>query len=307
MSFFSNLFQKLFGAGKENSQEDVFATLKKAQQHKNFVAVAKAYYSIGKMYLDQGQKEKALLYINRFDALSGSQDAICEKIPEEMADQAADWIEMLEEEDRELYMNELRAQAGEMGEMLSDMQKIQWNLLSLARFEALFAKLSALKGFSVLANYSKVVEILAQSLYRPVTEEEKQILQEHSFDFYPFTDSSELADVTNSIPVAGGADMEAYDIIGYSTLLNMMTVIDDLIDMAEGKSEAKDMDVDFVINSLIADYYIRTGETELRNIPAVKKETDRIFADFDFVKSAPDKDNFLERMKQNGKVLIPEA
>ena len=205
------LFGKLFGANQENSVEGLLKSLQQAQERKNFVEIAKLYYQIGEIYLKQGNQEKAWLYIEKFDALAGSRDEIYEHIPEEMADQASEWLEQFE--DSGMYVYELRSWVEEQAEELLGFERVKWNLLTMARFAKLFDRLSVFPGFELLADYKDVVEILAQALYHPMTEEEYQKVLEFVKEFYPFTDSEALADVSNRIPMANGLDFEAYDLI----------------------------------------------------------------------------------------------
>lgn len=300
------LFGNIFGKNKENNTkkgiDGLLEALKQAQGKKDPVQTAKLYYQVGEAYLKQGNKEKAWLYIGRFDALAGSQDEIYEQIPETMMDQASEWIEMLEESD--LYLNRLNQWAQEEGEELLGLQKVKWNLLTLARFVSLFDRLSGLRGFEVLANYRRVIDILGGAVYGSVTNEEYELLLDFIRAFYPFTDSEELSDVSNCISVEGGADFEGYDLVGFSVLLNMYEMLDDLIRLVEEGISTGDVSTEFVTSSLMAGYYIRTWDTPLEEIPAVLEEEKRIRADYETVKD-PDQNVFMERMEAYKKLLLP--
>lgn len=299
MALFGNLF-----AGKEDSIEGLMESLKKAQESKNFVKIAKLYYQLGELYYKQGNQEKAWLYINRFDNLASSQDEIYSKVPEKWVDQASDWIGEFEELE-DFYLNELMAWAEEESEELDGIQRAKWNLLTLARFEKLFSELSKLPGFALLSQYGRIVEILAQATYSPISGEEYGQALEFIKAFYPFTDSNDLADVSNCISIAGGADFEAYDLQNGGTLLNMYMLMDDILQYAEQKRFMGEIGTDLLTNVLLADYYIRTHEEPLREIPAVQTEVKRIQEDLEFVKGYPDKAEFMERMKQHRELMIP--
>lgn len=303
MSFLGNFFGEIFGGTKEKSLEELFPELKEAQRKKDFVAVCKLYYQIGEVYFKQGNGEKALLYLSRFDSLSGSKDEIYKKINSKMVDQASVWIEKLEEES--MYTHEIRDRVDIMGEALNGQQRIQWNLLTMARLQTLFLRLSALKGFSILAGYEKVVELLHQSLYRSLEKEEILFLEKFLKDFYPFTDSEDLSDTTKKLTIESGADFEAYDLTGELTLLNLYTFIDDMLQIVEGNTEAEDINTDFVTNGMLVDYYIRTREQKLRNVPELKEETQRIFADCEFVKTNPNQMQMQQRMDVYKKLSLP--
>lgn len=301
MSFLSNLFNKIFG--KKKSLEELLSLLSDAQNKGSFMKIAELYYEVGQKYLEEGQDEKAFLYINRFDSLSSSDDAIYEKFSEKV-EQASKWIEILEQKD--FFTNRLRDLADEKGMSLDLTQKIQWNLLTLARFCVLFERLSILPGFDVFKNYNKVTEILTQSLYHETNEEELDILNKFILDFYSFADSKALADTRNRISVDGSDDFEAYDLIGAGTLtlLNIHALLDDLAQIAAG-NDIDDINVDLVTNALLADYYIRTKNVKPDAIPALNDEKARIFGDYEFILSNPSEVDFTARMNEYKKLSLP--
>lgn len=295
------LFGKLFGKGQANSLEGLFASLKQAQESRDFVESAKLYYQVGEKYFKEGNLEKAWLYLMRFDALSGSRDEIYEKIPEKMMDQASEWIEEIEESG--IYVYELTQWVEEASEELLGIQKVKWNLLTMARFVKLFDKFSAIPGFELLGDYGKVVEILAEVLYRPMTEEEYDFVLQFVKDFYPFTDSPKLADVTNRVTLPDGTDFEGYDLAA-DTLLNLYTLLDDLTQTAECRIANAEVSTDFVADSLMPGYYIRTHEEQMRQIPAVQAEEKRIQDDYEFVAEAG-QEEFMERLHQYMELMHP--
>lgn len=295
------LFGKLFGKGQENSLEGLLASLKQAQERRDFVGSAKLYYQIGEKYFKQGNLEKAWLYLMRFDTLSGSRDEIYEQIPEKMADQASDWIGELEESG--IYLYEMTQWVEESSEELLGIQKVKWNLLAMARFVKLFEELAKIPGFGILKDYRRVVEILTEALYRPMTEEEYDLVLQFVKDFYPFTDSPELADVTNCVTLPDGTVFEGYDLASGS-LLNLYTLLDDLLQTAERRIENAETSTDFVADALMPGYYIRTHEEEMRQIPAVQAEERRIRDDYEFVQDS-DRETFVERMNQYMALMHP--
>ncbi|MCI8335266.1 MAG: hypothetical protein HFH25_11890 [Lachnospiraceae bacterium] len=295
------LFGKLFGANQENSVEGLLKSLQQAQERKNFVEIAKLYYQIGEIYLKQGNQEKAWLYIEKFDALAGSRDEIYEHIPEEMADQASEWLEQFE--DSGMYVYELRSWVEEQAEELLGFERVKWNLLTMARFAKLFDRLSVFPGFELLADYKDVVEILAQALYHPMTEEEYQKVLEFVKEFYPFTDSEALADVSNRIPMANGLDFEAYDLISFEGLTNLYMVLEDLLQTSEQTLQNADVSTDFITNSLLAGYYVRTHSEPLKEIPSVQAEVARIRSDYEFVEEA-NQESFLKRFHEYEDMML---
>lgn len=299
MSFLGELIDQILG--REKNLEELYAVLRKAQGEGDYLEVTRLYFKIGKKYMEQGNEEKAMLYISRFDTMVGSDDSILKKISSQKVGQAVQWIGMLE--NRRLFANEVHNLTEEKGLSLDITQKIQWNLLTLARFNILMKRLSELYGFEVLKDFEEVIHMLTQGQYRSLGEEELDFLRQFILDFYPFTDSKALADTANQIEISDGAALEAYDLTGNSALVNMYLLLDELIQMAEG--EEKDVTVDFVPNALLTDYYVRTREEDLNSITALKEEKDRICSDYEFVMEHPEQKEFMTRMEKYMKLSLP--
>lgn len=299
MSFFTNLF-----GSREKSLEELLTSLKEAQKKKDFLTVCKLYYEIGVRYRNEGNHLKARLYLNRFDTLAGSQDDIYAKINEKWMDTVSEWIDEYDEDDS-FYINQMRGHVEELSASLNGRQKIQWNLLTMARFDTLFQRMSTLPGLDFLAKYKKALTIYSQNLYRAIDQSEYEMISDFLKDFYPFTDSLALADTGNRLPMASSAAFECYDLIGGDTLLNIYNLLADLTELTELKRDAYQVRTDVVTNTLLADYYIRTKDGDIRNLPAVKAEEKRILDDYRFVSGSPDKEQFFERFDSYRKLSLP--
>ena len=66
---------------------------------------------------------------------------------------------------------------------------------------------------------------------------------------------------------------------------------------ADFRREPPDTDSDVVRCALLPDYYVRTGAETLKDVPQIKAEMTRIWADFDFVCSGPTWEQVPERME----------
>lgn len=288
---------------KTESLEELMEKLKKAQAGKNYVKIAKLYYKLAQYYHQEGNIEKLWLYVHRFDNLYSSKDEIYNKISDKMMDSGSCWIEEIEDME-EFLPNELIHWAEKEAEDLDMIQKVKWNLLTVARFEKLFVELSRLKDFTFLSHFGTVVDCMVQLIYSPDEEAYRQLL-DFAKEFYPFIDSMALADASNCISVEHGADFEAYDLQNEDTLLNMYILMDDILQYAEHRRDMGDISMNLVTNVLQADYYVRTHDEPLREIPAVQEEVERIHEDLEFVKGYPDKEEFMERVKQHKELMIP--
>ena len=277
--------------------------LRKAQTRKNYVKVANLYYKLAEYYHKEGNVEKWWLYIHRFDNLSSSRDEIYDKISEKLMDTASDWIGEIEEME-DFLPNELMSWAEDEAEELDMIQRVKWNLLTMARFEKLFTELSTLPDLALLSQFGTVVDCMVKAVYEPIGEEYGQLLG-FVKEFYPFIDSEAMADASNHIPITGGADFEVYDLQNGEAMLNMYMLMDDILQYAEERRAMGEIGMDLVTNVLQADYYIRTHDEPLREIPAVQAEIKRIQEDLEFVKGYPDKQEFMERMRQHKELMLP--
>lgn len=293
-SFISKLF------GKKKSIGELFTELETACREVNAAKTAELYYEIGKRFMEEGREEKAYLYISRFDTLVGEDDMLYKKF-EKKDEQASDWIGMFEE--KNFFAKEMRDMVEEDCEDLDVKQRVQWNLLTLARCHTLFAKLSELSGFEVFQDYERIIDIFAKSLYHQCSEQEIGVLIGYITEFQDRIDYTTLMDAKKRIAIAGGADFEGYDLTGDNLLLNLYLVLDEMICLLEGKGS--DVSIDFVTNALHTGYYVRTQEMDLHEIKALQQEKARIIADYDFVSDSPSEEEFQARMHEYKKLMLP--
>ena len=65
--------------------------LESAQKEGNFPKIAKQYFKVGKNYKKQGNAQKAIYYLERFDNLVGGDDKLYNKFTKK-DDKAMDWV-----------------------------------------------------------------------------------------------------------------------------------------------------------------------------------------------------------------------
>lgn len=298
MSIFSKLFGSLFGNKK--SIDDLLSELDKAQKNSDYVQIAKLYYDIGEKYLKEGKEEKAFVYINRFDNLTGSDDTLCKKF-EKKHEQVSDWIIMLE--DKPFYAKLMQDKVNELSENLSLTQKMQWILLTLTRFCTLFSKFSNFQGFEILRQYENIIDILTESMFFNLNEAETKSLSDWLVRFYDFTDSKVVYNANNQISIAGKEPFQACDFSGDLLLTNMYEALDELLQRAE-IDDPDDFNMDMVTSGLLTGYYVRTSTENIRNIPAIKSEQSRIESDYEFICTLPSRDEFMKRILEYKKIML---
>lgn len=107
---------------KKMSTEKLKSSLEKACKKENVVKTVTFLYALGEKYLNEGKDEKALVYINRFDELAGSENDLYARFFNE-EEQASEWIAMLGE--KPSFAKEMRDWVLLKGEDLNDLQRIQ--------------------------------------------------------------------------------------------------------------------------------------------------------------------------------------
>ena len=311
---------------KINSISSKLKTLEAAQKKGNFKKVAKQYFKIGKAYKKQGNIEKAIYYLERFDSVVGGDNDLYDKFAKK-DDLATEWISELQIEHPPIT-ERIRKEVDKTAKTLNIIQLAQWNLLTLARCTILFHKFSMIPAFGVLAQYETVLNMLTKGIYGHQEAVDEDLL-------FSFTD--ELGDIFNSfdsmnnhhkVSIDGGADFVVTDLESNSGTYNLTTILEDLSELAAGADvdelscnfvfhryhseyqqydDDDDLSYNFVPNGLFADYYIRTQNTSIEHNQWIQQEKERIWSDFEFVKNEPTEDAFAERMAAYMKLSLPQV
>jgi len=291
--------------GKQQSEKQLLAALDSVQG--DSAKAARLYYELGKKYYAEQKFDKARLYLGRFDSVVSSDDALYTQF-EKKADEVSDLIGELEE--KPLLVNQLEEWIEKIGEDLAVSQKRRWNLLTMARFEKLFAKFAALPGFEILKNYGRIVDILSETLARPIEQDEAKLIEGFLDNFYEFTDSAAVFDIRSQVPVAAGAPIQAFDLHGGCGLESLYSTVYDLFQIVIGEAsedweEPFDMTTDFVAAGLLLDYYARTQDAPVDGLAAVQAEKKRVEADCSFVADYPSDEDFLSRLREYRQMELP--
>ena len=129
---------------KEKDTKQFLAALEKAQQKRDFEAVAKSYLKVGEAYKKEEKQIKAIYYLRRFDNLVGGNDKLYSKFARK-DEKAMEWIDELEGSlGTERLEPQLQKQVAQQAMELDYLQKMQWLLLTMARFCRLYRNLMIL-------------------------------------------------------------------------------------------------------------------------------------------------------------------
>ena len=277
----------MFGFGKKEAKtpEERLAGLQKKQ---DWAGLVKAYYELGVSAMDGGDLNHAQLWLHRADTIYSADDTTYEKVGDKLTDDCSDRIGTLEDEE-ELFYNAVLAQIEAKAEALNDVQARVWGLLSIARLVKLSRQLSALPGCEALGELDWAVDMMFRSLQTLPPPEEYQRLMDLCNALYEL--NGKPAYYTGEIEVPGGAPFQMFDwngMFGVEQELNGYTdshlrLLAALSQEVVDPTAAPETDV--VACALLPDYYVRTGAEDLSQVPQIRAELERIWSDYDFVRS----------------------
>ena len=251
-------------------------------QKKDYAGLAKAYYDMGRAAMDSGDPGRAMLWLSRADTIYSARDDVYEAVGDKLADDCSDRIGTLE--DAPLLSNQIVEEIDDKRDGLGDAQVRVWSLLTLSRLVPMGAQLAQLPGCGVLGQLGKCVDLAVQSFQAPISQEEFDFLKTVCGELYTLSDSQDFF-AGGEVPCAAGAPLQVFDLNGLTTLLGIEGLLDGQLRCLAG--EPVEDDGGLIPCALVPDYWIRTVGGDLRDIPQVKAELDRIWADRDFIRSGP--------------------
>ena len=274
----------LFGKKGAGTPEDKLA---ECQKKKDWVGLVKAYYKLGVTAMEQGELNRAQLWLHRADTIYSAQDEIYDKVGDTVVDDCSERIGKLEEEDGLLY-NTIPAQIEEKAEELGDAQIRVWGMMSIARLVKLGERLSRLPGCEVLGELGWAVDMMFNSLQTMPSQEEYQKLMDVCNALYELDGGPHFW--CGEIDIPGKAPFQAFDLNGMMGVhLEINDYIDNHLRLLSALSQgAKDLPAavsEVVGCTLLPDYYVRTGADDPEKVPQIQAELGRIWSDYDFVSS----------------------
>lgn len=289
-----HLFSKKIGSPEE------------CQQKRDWAGLAKAYYQLGTEAMEAGKLNQAQLWLNRADTIYSADDAIYKKVGEKMMDDCSDRIGQLEEEP--LFYNEVPARVSELVESLEEVQVRAWGLLSLARLVKLGERLAELPGCEVFGRLGWIVDAVLGSLQERPVEDIINGMSDLCGMFYELGDSAEFWGMGSEIAVPGGAPFQVFDLNGLMGVhLEIDAYLDGNVKMIYALSQGEETPVPetgIIVGALLPDYYVRTGADRLEDVPQIKAELERIWSDYEFVRTDMTWEKVRERVEAYKKLDI---
>lgn len=287
-------------------QERPQAGLEELQAQEDWVGLARAYFAKGKACLDQGDQARARLWLGRAQTLCDSDDSVCQTVGDKLVDQCSDLLGELEE--APLPENRVAQRVEEEAQSLNDGQRALWGLLTLCRMERLLVRLGQLPGCAPLGDTGEVVEILLGVFTGRDEAPAVEKLEAYDDALYEIEDSPAFRDLRLTVEVPGGAPLQLFDLNGDLALTNLNLYIDYVIH-GPLSGEGSELDVDelasMVGSGLLSDYWLRTQDGGLDELPQVKAEEERIWDDLAFLRAQPGREAFLERVARYRAMELP--
>ena len=276
----------MFGFGKKegNAPEERLAEF---QRQKDWAGVSRTYYELGVAAMDAGSLNKAQLWLHRADTIYSADDNIYDRVGEKLMDDCSDRIGRLEEEDG-LFYNAIPAEIEARAQELSDPQIRVWGLLSIARLVRLGERLGRLPGCEVLGQLDWAVDLMLRSLQTMPSQEAYQRLMDMCDALYEL--NGKKIYYTGEIEVPGKAPFQLFDLNGLFGVEQELNGYTDnhlrlLAALSQGMEEQPQAESSIVACALLPDYYVRSGADRLEDVPQIKAELQRIWSDYEFVRS----------------------
>ncbi len=272
--------------------------LQTLRENKDYINLAIECYNLGVEAMEAGKLDKATLWLSRSSTIYSAKDEIYEGVGDELQSDCSSRICDLEEEDS-IY-NSFISYTEEKLEELTDGQITVLGALSISRLVPLFNKLSKLEGCEVLGEIEQALNLILKSFNDGLTREEFDILSSLPTELYEFGDAVAYWGNTGVIELEGRPAFEVFDLNGMmGTVLELFNFILDYVDalvaLSQGE-EAKRSECGIVNCTLLPDYYARTTDTKLDDIPQIKAEIARINDDFNFVSSQLSIEDIYQRV-----------
>ena len=276
----------MFGFGKKEGKAPE-ERLAEFQRKKDWAGVSRTYYELGVAAMDAGSLNKAQLWLHRADTIYSADDNIYDRVGEKLMDDCSDRIGRLEEEDG-LFYNAIPAEIETKAEELNDPQVRVWGLLSIARLVRLGERLGRLPGCEVLGQLDWAVDLMLRSLQTMPSQEAYQRLMDMCDALYEL--NGKKIYYTGEIEVPGKAPFQLFDLNGLFGVEQELNGYTDnhlrlLAALSQGMEEQPQAESSIVACALLPDYYVRSGADRLEDVPQIKAELQRIWSDYEFVRS----------------------
>lgn len=265
--------------------------LEDCRQRGDDTGLARACYDLGVEHMERGDLERAFLRLSQADTIYSARDEIYEAVGDTLADDCSDRIGRLEE--APLLLNEVIAGVEERAEELGEDGCWIWSLFTLARMGKLGDRLAVLPGCQALGRLDEAAEIALHSFRGELPEEEFQRMDVIYERVTEMEDDPAYFRMNGEIPGPCGP-FQAFDLEGTHTLTELSLYLEACNSRLD---QARSPETGLIPCALLTGYYCRTADGELREIPQVRAELERIWSDYEFLKAGPSWDGIAARLE----------
>ena len=284
---------------KKKAARNTELSVMDCQKNKDWPGLAKAYHALGVAAMARGESNQAVLWLSRANTVFSADDAVFAAVGEALMDDCSQRLDTLEREP--LLYNYMPNWIAERADTLPDAKTHVWGLLSMARLVKLCDRLSRLPGCEVLGKLDWAVDTTLDLLQRAPTQQEAEGLFVLCNELYAFGDSPAFWGMGSQIDLPNGAPFQVFDLNGMKVHLAVEAYVDGNLNTMRALSQNEappKPQTDLIGAALLPDYYARTCEGRLEEIPQIKAELARMQGDYEFVCSALTWEGISHRVKE---------
>lgn len=277
---------------KKLSREELLETVRRCEGTGSLTYLARAYYGLGVLAMEQNEPETAKMYLGRASTIYSSNDIVFQTMGDALLADCSRRLSQLEE--APLLTNEIAAEVKEKAGTLEDGQVHLWSLFTLCRLGGVGARFAHVPGCEPFGLAGAVAEAVFRSRYRALTNQELAAFDRLKEWSYKLGDDPLFFGPHYAEGPCG--PMQLFDLNGMEAIVELfLFLLDHKNHMEEG--EAWENGPGLVPAALLPDYYLRCRGENLREVPQVRAELVRIRADYDFLRTAPQAGDIEARIK----------
>lgn len=264
--------------------------LEDCRRRRDCAGLARACYDLGVEHMEKGELERAFLRLGQADTIYSARDEIYEAMGDGLTDDCSERIGRLEE--APLLLNEVISRVEKQAEELGEDGCWIWSLFTLARLGKLGKRLAALPGCEALGRLDEAAEIALHSFRGELPEEEFQRMDAIYERITELGDDESYFGMNGEIPGPCGP-FQVFDLEGTHTLTELSLYLEACNSRLDQK---RTPETGLIPCALLTGYYCRAGGGDLRNIPQVRAELERIWGDYEFLHAGPSWDGIAARL-----------
>jgi hypothetical protein len=246
--------------------------------------------------MENGDSARAMLWLSRADTIYSARDEIYNKVGKPLREGCSERIRQLD--DMPLLTNQITVQIEERAEELTATQLRLWGLMTMARLGKVGQRLSVIPGCEVLGELDRAVELIVRSFQTAISAEEMEFLRNTCDRLYQLGDAACFWDPNQQVEIPNHPPMQVFDLNGMLTLTELNLYLDSHITLLTEGEEHSDPESGLVPCGLLPDYYLRTGTGSMEEMPQMRAEAERIWDDYEFVRTRSSWKEVSDRLTQ---------